>query len=278
MIGAIYDTAFDPGGPNCLSPIVGAICLLANFGPAFATEFDVRSPSFIQRPGLNIAQRANVDLDKSEIFVIENGGITFKAPTTYIIGRRARGDSREIHHLAEFQFAYWMPDGAPTERDAGSLVGYRPKESRRPNPGPNEYVVRVVLAESIKSGKETEYVRAGGGRYTPPLEMFENTDGSHNFLTSGEHFEREQIFGLIAFIPKDKSFPRQTYRTPEAARTQAFIECNTPAAARTFPSCVANVFFRDEGFSFRLQFPREKISDWKSISERALALVKSWRS
>jgi hypothetical protein len=222
-------------------------------------------------------EQIKMNPDTADVLVIETGGSIFRLPMPYAIGRRLKYEPTEILHLAQFQFAFWMPDGRPTERDAGSLIGYRPKESKHPNPGPDEYIVRVVPAEVVLI-KDSEYVAAGGGRYTPPQGMFRNNNGTNGFLTNETNFKIEQVSGLIAYVPKDKNFPRTIYRTPEDAETQAFIQCDMPGQERKSLFCLANVFYPDQGLAFRLQFPSEKIEDWKSVAELALKLSESWRS
>ena len=60
-------------------------------------------------------------------------------------------------------------------------------------------------------------------------------------------------------------------------RTRA-SECATPAAKLPLPHCLANVFFAESGYAFRIQLPSDKIAEWKSIAEEASELMESWRT
>ena len=170
-----------------------------------------------------------------------------------------------------------MPDGSPTEKDAPLLIGYRPKDGGHPSPGPDEYVVRVLPAQQIRSSS-SGYVRDEGDRFNVPAAMFANMDGRNHFLTGGERFAVEHVYGLIGYLPKDPKFPRTTYLTSDGIWPQAFIECDTPSTKVTFPGCRANVFFAESEFAFRFLFPVERLSDWKLISLKASELMQSWRA
>jgi hypothetical protein len=209
--------------------------------------------------------------------LIETGGDVFRVPLAYLIGRFPSEHPDEVRHLKEFQFAFWMPDGLPTERDAGSLIGYRPKDSQHPSPGLNEYIVRVLPARQIRH-TASGYIGDEGGPFNPPAAMFSNMDGRDHFLTNGEKFTVESVDGLVGYYPKDPSFPRVTYLTPDDARPQAFIECDTPGAMLPLPHCLANVFFAESGRAFRIQLPSDKSSEWKPIAEKASELMESWRA
>lgn len=209
--------------------------------------------------------------------LIETGSEVVRVPLAYLIGRFPSAHPNEVQHHKEFQFAFWMPDGLPTERDAGSLIGYRPKDTHHPSPSSNEYIVRVLPAQQIRR-TASGYIRDEGGPFNPPSAMFSNMDGPEHFISNPKNFQVKAIDGLVGYFSHDPTFPRVSYLTQDGVRPQAFIECDTPAAKHPLPHCLANAFFPESGFAFRLQLPSDKLFEWKAIAETASQLMESWRS
>lgn len=123
------------------------------------------------------------------VVVIDTGQHTYRIPYEYLSIRPPLGAVEPVNHWRRFSFAFWMPDGRPSQEAGHELGTLRPPEPGAPPPGPNSY---IVIATNVTAWDGPDAVPR------PGMEL-------ENYLGGGggsDRYEYQSRFGMLEVMPK----------------------------------------------------------------------------
>lgn len=198
-------------------------------------------------------------------YELKIGSARFRLPYLYLERRPQKISLGKIHEWTHhFDFAFWMPDGRPLLDNPMSTIGYRPKENGQVQSA-DSYVVHVRQVVPVLSDVS----------YVSPRKKISNLDRVMR-LTDQKVFRSDSMFGLMKYEPKD---PGQAafYAGNANEEPQILISCPARTKKIPHPSCIESVFYEDERIGLTIQLPLFALDQWKSVADKTLQLVKSWR-
>jgi len=109
--------------------------------------------------------------------------------------------------------------------------------------------------------------------YLSPNKRFKNTT-SHPGIDS--YSFAEEPFGLVRFWHEGPTAFTE-YTVLGASERQVLIRCCPSENRLPFPSCQGKIYVTEERLGFYIQFPRERLPQWREIQLAIRELVQSWR-
>lgn len=115
------------------------------------------------RPGLLLDLNTKIPRDYPVERIL--GSHRYRIPWAYILGRPQASRVNCVPELKRMSLAFWVPDFQPPIIDLSPYPDTRPKEVGRPNPGPDESVVRINSITPIRETETIEILIADSRRY-----------------------------------------------------------------------------------------------------------------
>jgi hypothetical protein len=210
----------------------------------------------------------------NERILIRARGVSLRVPAGYLSPWPTKNMRNRMNEQKGIAFNFWMPDRRYVEIYPFSIVGFRPRERGRAQPGPDAYVVKVISLASIK---------ADDPDYLSPEKAFKNTTSIPGI--SSYSFQQED-FGLMRFWRHDGPPPQPQalvrYRHMEGTDPQVLLRCRAPPREKPgvlpYPSCDGSVHFLADDLGFYLQFDRMNLPQWHAIVNAVRDLYMSWKA
>ena len=204
-----------------------------------------------------------------EIITIEIDGTRFTIPAIYFTAWAKPEDlgrvivhTRNPHFPLGFGFAFWMPTRRPEEIKTLPPMVIPELLRRGARPALGEFPVTVI---------STRFARADDPDLILPERQFKNLLAADSG-PSGDVFE--QRYGLEYFKGAKDRLGLDHYHTVSKGQPQLLFRCSSDVA---YPGCDGDVYFAEDGLSFRIAFPYRNLGDWKQTLEAAHELVLGWR-
>lgn len=172
-----------------------------------------------------------------------------------------KGNTKDIT-MESFGLAFWMPDLAPLEGSAFSNPDRRPRESSRPHPGPDEYIVIVRTFARAKA-----YEAKGSPSPETALRNLERWLVSYDLID--DH-------GLKRLLPAGPAkLPTATWFDFSDANTSADLSCFLEGEAPN-PGCLVRLVLNDFDIYAVLDIPADARYQVPKIAAGIRTLLRRW--
>jgi len=192
------------------------------------------------------------------------GNEIFDIPNKYRHPRPTKTDYRgACYPDCDFGIQFWLPDLKAPEKDLFFRPEFRPSEANRPNPGPGEFVVKVISIRHVPDIEDPK-IDTAETRIEATLELAENLAGSF----SESHYEQlTTITSKTAPNGPQRLFLRR-------AEGSVFIFC-----AAHIPSAICQGFvdIRKYGVTVSFHFPISEVLKYNQIADGIGDLLEKWK-
>ena len=218
---------------------------------------------------LTVAHPALGQPAPNPLVTIDTGQHTYRIPYEYLSIRPPPGMVEPVNHWRRFSFAFWMPDGRPSQQAGHELGTLRPQEPGAPPPGPDSY---VVIATNVTAWEGPDSVPRPGQQL-------------ENYLWGGggsDRYEYQTRFGMLEVLPKpDFPAPFDMYlgvrNFPDLPiETSALVSCPRHDEWAVNHICDGMVALQRLEVTFHIRLPTERMDQLMDAVGVAAHLLAKW--